>query len=472
MSKAPDTELPDGLVAPPETWFPSTVTTAVGAVLIHLTLGTIYCAGNVSPYIVSYIHIRDDKTGVTATDEGEILAIALAIQAFSMTLGGLAIATFGPRVSAMLGGATMSLGVALTYVSLAFLKSWWTALLTYSVISGLGVGVAYAAPLVALMSWMPHRKGLASGIVTAGFGGGAFIFNMVEVKFMNPANVKKTDDYFQDDEVLDNIPGLFLVLAVTYFCLQIVGCFLLRVKPRVDEDQAARRPPLSAPLSAPLGVPAQVQLSPGEMVRTRVFMMLLFTFFFNGLSVTVLLGITKNLGTDMYNINDDAFLTLVMSMCSVFNAFGRVFWGFMGDRIGVPLALSSMCATQCLLLIVLAVGDSLSSLSQGIFFVTFCLITMCLGGNFSLLPAATARYFGDKYFGKNYACVFLGLGVAAVSGGLATKAFYSSLGGKGIAIVLSVASAMGAVATFSLPSPEKFAERLTRGCDFRAQSSA
>merc|ERR1712083_410435 len=143
---------------------------------------------------------------------------------------------------------------------------------------------------------------------------------------------------------------------------------------------------------------------------------------------------------------------------------GRVFWGFMGDRIGIGYALSSMCASQGVLLLVLAFGHHMPSLARVIFFISFCLITLCLGGNFSLLPSATSRYFGDVHFGKNYACVFWGLGAAAVSGGLATKAFYASLGGQGIVLVLAVASFVGSGCTFFMPSPVKFAAQRSRQC--------
>ena len=38
--------------------------------------------------------------------------------------------------------------------------------------------------------WMPNYKGVANGIVVAGFGGGAFIFDQVQTAFVNPQNLK------------------------------------------------------------------------------------------------------------------------------------------------------------------------------------------------------------------------------------------------------------------------------------------
>merc|ERR1712050_783053 len=120
-----------------------------------------------------------------------------------------------------------------------------------------------------------------------------------------------------------------------------------------------------------------------------------------------------------------------------------------------------MCACQSILLLSIAFGNLLPSrtLLKGVFFATYCLVTMCLGGNFSLLPAATARFFGDVNFGKNYACIFIGLGVASVSGAFATKIFYSILHARGIVLVLVITSAIGSISTFTLPNPENFSAR-------------
>ena len=35
------------------------------------------------------------------------------------------------------------------------------------------------------MRWFPNRKGMAMGVVVGGFGGGAFIFNQIQVILYN-----------------------------------------------------------------------------------------------------------------------------------------------------------------------------------------------------------------------------------------------------------------------------------------------
>ena len=55
------------------------------------------------------------------------------------------------------------------------------------VLAGIGYGCAYTPPIQALIEWFPDKRGLASGIVIAGFGSGALFFtpmmNMLSAKY-------------------------------------------------------------------------------------------------------------------------------------------------------------------------------------------------------------------------------------------------------------------------------------------------
>lgn len=41
--------------------------------------------------------------------------------------------------------------------------------------AGVGIGLSYIPPIVNLVRWFPDRKGLASGVVSMGFGGAAML---------------------------------------------------------------------------------------------------------------------------------------------------------------------------------------------------------------------------------------------------------------------------------------------------------
>ena len=45
-----------------------------------------------------------------------------------------------------------------------------------NLLCGIGYGAAYTPPIQACLDWFPDRKGLASGVVIAGYGSGALFF--------------------------------------------------------------------------------------------------------------------------------------------------------------------------------------------------------------------------------------------------------------------------------------------------------
>ncbi len=57
--------------------------------------------------------------------------------------------------------------------------------LFFLVLCGVGYGCSYTPPIQALLDWFPDKKGLASGIVIAGFGSGALFFSPVMSAFMD-----------------------------------------------------------------------------------------------------------------------------------------------------------------------------------------------------------------------------------------------------------------------------------------------
>lgn len=64
------------------------------------------------------------------------------------------------------------------------------------------------------MRWFPKRKGMAMGIVVGGFGGGSFIFNLIQTALVNPNNVSIDESgYFTNPDVIDRVPNLLLTLA-------------------------------------------------------------------------------------------------------------------------------------------------------------------------------------------------------------------------------------------------------------------
>ena len=131
----------------------------------------------------------------------------------------------------------MSAGVLLTYVTIKV--SFWLVLLTYGIMFGVGMGVAYTAPLAAAMKWMPRWKGAASGFVVSGFGLGALAFSPVQTLYVNPQNIPsdphpfdKDQKYFTDPDLLSRVPNMFLILGLSFAVMQLIASVLITNPPR------------------------------------------------------------------------------------------------------------------------------------------------------------------------------------------------------------------------------------------------
>ena len=113
-------------------------------------------------------------------------AIDLATYPMSVMIacGGIAAAVFGGaaakvgvRKSMATGGVLYGsgFGLAAAGVHLHSLPLLYAG----NLVCGLGYGLTYTPPIKVLIDWFPDRKGLASGLVIAGFGSGALFFTPV-----------------------------------------------------------------------------------------------------------------------------------------------------------------------------------------------------------------------------------------------------------------------------------------------------
>ncbi|KAJ8309600.1 hypothetical protein KUTeg_012844 [Tegillarca granosa] len=113
----------------------------------------------------------------------------------------------------------------LTYFTIK--HSFAMTVFTYGAIVGVGLG------------WFPDKEGLVSGLIVAGIGGGAVIFDPIQTAYLNPKNkIPDQQGHGKDrqSDILDNVPTCILILGLCYTGIQLIGSLLL-VNPRMGIDK-------------------------------------------------------------------------------------------------------------------------------------------------------------------------------------------------------------------------------------------
>ena len=289
------------------------------------------------------------------------------------------------------------------------------------------------------MRWYPRKKGLVNGIIVGGFGMGAFIFNTVQTSYLNPLNLSPEDHgYFSvgQNEILQRVPSVFLLLGSIYTAIQLVAVILIS---RPTEDEVAG--------NIPLQTEVEINMRPGDIVRTREFWTLWFTFVLNTQAVGYINTMYKAFGQTF--IKDDHFLAVVGAFAAIFNSGGRVLWGHLCDVFGYKSCMLMVTSLISLLFSTLYFTEFGQKATFAIWvwaiFFSFC-------GNFVLLPTATALCFGTRHSSKNYGLVMTGSAAAAPLIAVLTQYLNPVIGFLGMFIIIAVFSAVAAIITFQFPS--------------------
>jgi len=342
------------------------------------------CLGAVYAYSIFLAPVKN-VFNVSASLANLPFMVFLSFFAILMFFGGRIMEKMGPRKLIIIGSIIVGLGWMLS--SLA--PNIWILTLTYGVIAGSGVGLVYGCPVATAARWFPDKKGLAVGLMLAGFGGSALITGKLASLMIPTVGLSNTFLYF------GIVFGIILVILGIPFRFPAAGW----------------TPPGWKPVA---GFVAAADFMPAEMIKTSTYWGLLFCFMIGSIAGLMAIGISKPVGNEIIKISGDTAATLV-GVFACFNAIGRPLFGFITDK------LTARYATMINLSIILLVSILMINAGQGdtnLYVVSFIGFWMCLGGWLAIAPAATATFFGMKNYARNYGVVFFAYGIGAIIGGI------------------------------------------------------
>lgn len=372
---------------------------------IQLLLGLVCMIVISSPQYVWALFTQPLTTGLGASlPELQItFSILIVVQTFLSPWQGLLVDRFGPRL-------LLSIGVLVTGLSwiLAAQASSLTMLyLTYGLLGGIGTGIVYVGVIGHMVQWFPDKRGLATGLVAAGYGVGALLTTF-------PIATVLRESTYED--------------ALTRFGLifGIVGLVAAQGLRRPDAawqiawNQRARAGGSVSTTS--------IDLSPIQMLGTRIFwlMFVMMTMMSTtGLMVTSQMGaFTRDFGMASVLVWGLPLLPLALSLDRITNGATRPFFGWVSDRYGrentmlIAFALEGTAMTLWLL-----------SREHALLFVLLSgLVFFGWGEIFSLFPSTLTDTFGTTHATANYGCLYMAQGVGSVLGGPVAALLHDSTG--------------------------------------------
>ena len=186
---------------------------AIPALLLHCSIGTVYCWSIFSQEIADYIGFSKGATE---------WAFSFAIFFLGMSAAFMGnIVEKNIHKSSLIATITFALGMAGTGFFIWYGGNHPGSILSligiyvcYGFIMGIGLGTGYLSPVKTLMLWFKDKKGLATGLAVAGFGAAKAIASPIMQSLLN--NLGE-----------GGIFKMFYILAAVYFVMMFVGHLLL-----------------------------------------------------------------------------------------------------------------------------------------------------------------------------------------------------------------------------------------------------
>lgn len=357
---------------------------AIPALLIHCSVGTVYCWSTFKQAIAEQIQMSSFAVG---------WAFSLAI--FFLGMSAAFVGKFVERdihKSSLISCICFSLGMIGTGVSIQFLSGWIALVgiyIFYGVIMGIGLGIGYLTPVKTLMLWFSENKGLATGISIMGFGLAKAIATPIMDLLQNKLG----------------IAPMFYILGMIYFCLMYTGHLLLK-KPQgwIETTENQKCKILS-------------------MFKEKQFIGIWLMFFLNIHCGLMIISYEKQIlnvafaGATALAV----IVSVIPSFTAGFNAIGRIAYSTVSDKMKERNTIYKIIFISCILISVLtlsthSINNANNILLSIIVIVFLFMINAGYGGGFSTLPALLSERFGMKQISQIHGLALSAWAIAGLTG--------------------------------------------------------
>lgn len=328
-----------------------------------------------------------EELGFTKDD----LSLNFTLTMSFFCLGGVLSSQFVRRIGTRLTIALSGLLAGLGFVLTSFIGEGGLLLiyLTYAVVSGFGIGVAYIVIISTVNSWFPDRKGFSSGALMMGFGASSLILgNLADMLFKTNVGWRST----------------YVIFGIAIGIVLVVSSFF------IYSPDAGTELPAPKKKNGSRGEDFEVRdYKPSEMLRRftfwRAFLCLVCITAVGNSVISFARDLALSVGAGA------ALATTLVGVLAVCNGLGRIVTGAVFDSMGrrFTMIAANLLTIAAAAITLLAVSiDSLPLCVIGL-----CLTGMSYGTSPTVSSAFVVSFYGQKHFATNLGMMNFNLMVAS-----------------------------------------------------------
>lgn len=339
-----------------------------------------------------------------------VFTLFILFETWPMPVSGYLADKFGMAKLMTAGGIMIALGWLLG--GTIFKNSLPGLYVCYGLIAGTGAGIIYICAVSNAVRWFPDRRGLASGLTAAGFGGGAAL-TIVPIQ-----------------ATINALGGWAPAMAIWGVAQGVVAVCVAMILRRPPAGwQPAGWSPSQASATKNV-VQSKVDFTWKQTLQRPEFYILYLAFMF--MSIGGLMGtanmakLAKASGLSDAKVLGLGLIAVTAAAASAMNATSRILWGYVSDRLGreYTMALVFTLEAVFVFLVTKITNDPF------LFIVVFSLVFLCWGEIYALFPATTGDVFGAKNAAANYGMMYTSKGLASIIGGYGAAAVAAVFAGS------------------------------------------
>lgn len=349
---------------------------AIPALLIHCSIGTVYCWSTFKEAIANTI-------GMSTFSVGWAFSFAIFFLGMSAAFAGKLV-ELNIHKSSLVAAICFTIGMIGTGLTIKFFTGIPALLLIYlfyGCIMGIGLGVGYLTPVKTLMLWFKDNKGLATGISIMGFG----LAKAIATPIM---------------EVLQKSFGvstMFIILGIVYFAMMFAGHILLKKPNGWVEDKTKNS-----------------SFKSTSMFKNKVFIGTWLMFYINIHCGLMLITYEKQLLNTKFAMAAylATIVSIVPSVTAVCNALGRIGYSTISDKLKDRATIYTIIFCTCIIICGITGFVEFSPL----IIVMLMIVNLGYGGGFSTLPALLDSRFGMENISKIHGLALSAWAIAGLTG--------------------------------------------------------